>query len=171
MAASPTFSHRLKNVFANPDDYQPDRYLREWARPCCVGIVHVGSVVAAAPCYPCGRACWRGPAQLPPLQAALPCWVPWAPLPTHLPGSLSSRHPLPPPTRPYAHTNTNTLPSSCLCAAPREEEKALPFSYIGFGGGRHGCMGQNFAYLQVRPLEPSGCCVCAHSGWLVEPCA
>lgn len=71
--------------------------------------------------------------------------MPWAPFP---------------PTRPYAHTKQNTLPSSCLCAAPREEEKALPFSYIGFGGGRHGCMGQNFAYLQVCHL-----CVCAL--WLV----
>ncbi len=35
-------------------------------------------------------------------------------------------------------------------AAPREEDKAKPFTYLGFGGGRHGCLGQNFAYLQVR---------------------
>lgn len=34
---------------------------------------------------------------------------------------------------------------------PREEDKAAPFSFIGFGGGRHGCMGSNFAYLQARP--------------------
>lgn len=34
-------------------------------------------------------------------------------------------------------------------AAPREEDKAKPFSFIGFGGGRHGCLGSNFAYLQV----------------------
>jgi sterol 14-demethylase len=33
---------------------------------------------------------------------------------------------------------------------PREEDKAKPFSYLGFGGGRHACIGQNFAYLQVR---------------------
>jgi sterol 14-demethylase len=32
---------------------------------------------------------------------------------------------------------------------PREEDKAKPFSYVGFGGGRHACIGQNFAYLQV----------------------
>ena len=37
-------------------------------------------------------------------------------------------------------------------AAPREEDKAAPFSFIGFGGGRHGCMGSNFAILQVRCL-------------------
>ena len=36
-------------------------------------------------------------------------------------------------------------------AAPREEDKAAPFSFIGFGGGRHGCMGSNFAILQARP--------------------
>ena len=37
-------------------------------------------------------------------------------------------------------------------AAPRVEDKALPFSFIGFGGGRHGCMGQNFAYLQIKTI-------------------
>lgn len=31
----------------------------------------------------------------------------------------------------------------------REEDKKAQFSYIGFGGGRHSCMGYNFAYLQV----------------------
>jgi sterol 14-demethylase len=35
---------------------------------------------------------------------------------------------------------------------PREEDKPIPFSYIGFGGGRHGCMGQNFAYLQIKTI-------------------
>ncbi len=34
--------------------------------------------------------------------------------------------------------------------APREEDKAAPYSYIGFGGGRHACLGQNFAYLQIK---------------------
>ena len=28
----------------------------------------------------------------------------------------------------------------------------MPFSFIGFGGGRHGCMGQNFAYLQIKTI-------------------
>ena len=46
-------------------------------------------------------------------------------------------------------------------APPREEDKAAPFSFIGFGGGRHGCMGSNFAILQARahvqksPLLPA----------------
>jgi sterol 14-demethylase len=34
-------------------------------------------------------------------------------------------------------------------APPRDEDKRKPFSFIGFGGGRHACIGQNFAYLQV----------------------
>ena len=34
-------------------------------------------------------------------------------------------------------------------AAPREEHKQ-PYAYLGFGGGMHSCMGQNFAYLQVK---------------------
>ncbi|CAL8469499.1 g9040 [Coccomyxa elongata] len=36
--------------------------------------------------------------------------------------------------------------------APREEDKAAPFSFIGFGGGRHGCMGSNFAILQIKSI-------------------
>lgn len=38
---------------------------------------------------------------------------------------------------------------------PRDEDKKKPFSYMGFGGGRHACIGQNFAYLQVS--SSSGC--------------
>lgn len=50
-------------------------------------------------------------------------------------------------------TNGGCGPTSSICCryeAPREEDKVKPFSYVGFGGGRHGCMGTNFAYLQVR---------------------
>jgi len=36
--------------------------------------------------------------------------------------------------------------------SPRDEDKARPFSFIGFGGGRHGCMGTNFAYLQIKAI-------------------
>ena len=35
-------------------------------------------------------------------------------------------------------------------AEPRAEDRVKPFSFTGFGGGRHGCMGTTFAYLQVR---------------------
>ncbi|XP_043707339.1 sterol 14-demethylase-like [Telopea speciosissima] len=38
-------------------------------------------------------------------------------------------------------------------AAGREEDKAVgPFSYISFGGGRHGCLGEPFAYLQIKAI-------------------
>lgn len=37
---------------------------------------------------------------------------------------------------------------------PRSEDKAAKFTFIGFGGGRHGCMGTNFAYLQIKTV----CC-------------
>lgn len=35
---------------------------------------------------------------------------------------------------------------------PREEQNAKPFSYLGFGGGRHACMGQMFAMLQIKTI-------------------
>lgn len=37
-------------------------------------------------------------------------------------------------------------------APPREEDKVKPFSFVGFGGGRHGCMGETFAYLQIKTI-------------------
>eukprot|EP01104_Vermistella_antarctica_P006101 TRINITY_DN16834_c0_g1_i1.p1 TRINITY_DN16834_c0_g1~~TRINITY_DN16834_c0_g1_i1.p1 ORF type:complete len:520 (+),score=110.83 TRINITY_DN16834_c0_g1_i1:80-1561(+) len=37
-------------------------------------------------------------------------------------------------------------------APPREEHMSQPFAWIGFGGGRHGCMGEQFAYLQVKTI-------------------
>eukprot|EP00980_Cylindrotheca_fusiformis_P026064 scaffold15305_cov126-Cylindrotheca_fusiformis.AAC.2 len=36
-------------------------------------------------------------------------------------------------------------------AAPREEHKQ-PYSYLGFGGGMHSCMGQVFAFVQVKTI-------------------
>lgn len=37
-------------------------------------------------------------------------------------------------------------------APPREEHVKKPFSWLGFGSGRHGCLGQNFAYLQIKSI-------------------
>lgn len=31
-------------------------------------------------------------------------------------------------------------------------QKGGAFSYIGFGGGRHGCMGETFAYMQIKTI-------------------
>lgn len=35
--------------------------------------------------------------------------------------------------------------------SPREEHKT-PYAYLGFGGGLHSCMGQNFAFVQVKTI-------------------
>ena len=35
-------------------------------------------------------------------------------------------------------------------AAPREEDRATPFSLIGFGGGKHRCLGLAFAHQQIK---------------------
>lgn len=35
---------------------------------------------------------------------------------------------------------------------PRNEDKAAPYSFLGFGAGRHGCMGEGFAYVQVKTI-------------------
>jgi len=35
---------------------------------------------------------------------------------------------------------------------PRDEEKKKKFSFIGFGGGRHICLGEQFGYLQVKTI-------------------
>ena len=37
-------------------------------------------------------------------------------------------------------------------AEPREEHKKVPYSYLGFGGGLHSCMGQNFGLMQVKTI-------------------
>ncbi|KAL8556345.1 hypothetical protein ACS0TY_003964 [Phlomoides rotata] len=38
-------------------------------------------------------------------------------------------------------------------ASGRDEDKAAgAFSYIAFGGGRHGCLGEPFAYLQIKAI-------------------
>jgi sterol 14-demethylase len=36
-------------------------------------------------------------------------------------------------------------------AAPREEHKK-PYAYLGFGGGIYSCMGQVFAFVQVKTI-------------------
>lgn len=44
---------------------------------------------------------------------------------------------------------------------PRSEDKAAKFTFVGFGGGRHGCMGTNFAYLQIKTVRRA----CARRRW------
>jgi retinoid hydroxylase len=35
-------------------------------------------------------------------------------------------------------------------SAPREEDKKQPFSLIGFGAGVHGCLGIEFANMEMK---------------------
>lgn len=35
---------------------------------------------------------------------------------------------------------------------PDREEHKIPFAYLGFGGGMHSCMGQTFAFVQVKTI-------------------
>jgi len=35
---------------------------------------------------------------------------------------------------------------------PNPEDKGAFASFIGFGGGRHGCMGETFAYMQIKTI-------------------
>jgi len=35
---------------------------------------------------------------------------------------------------------------------PREEDKAAKFSFLAFGGGRHGCLGEKFGFLQTKTI-------------------
>eukprot|EP00897_Mesotaenium_endlicherianum_P007787 jgi/Mesen1/7036/ME000367S06251 len=37
-------------------------------------------------------------------------------------------------------------------APGREEDKGMPFAYVSFGGGKHGCMGESFAYMQIKAI-------------------
>jgi len=37
-------------------------------------------------------------------------------------------------------------------AAPRREDKQVPFAHLGFGAGMHQCMGQQFGYTQVKTI-------------------
>jgi len=37
-------------------------------------------------------------------------------------------------------------------APPSSEEKQHPYALIGFGGGKHRCMGKNFAILQIKAI-------------------
>jgi sterol 14-demethylase len=34
----------------------------------------------------------------------------------------------------------------------RNEHKKVPYSFLGFGGGRHACLGQQFGLLQVKTI-------------------
>ena len=50
---------------------------------------------------------------------------------------------------PYIYKDPDTYNPERFAPGNEEDVKAGPFSYISFGGGRHGCLGETFAYMQV----------------------
>lgn len=55
----------------------------------------------------------------------------------------------------FGHTLPSVFPEPNRFSPDRFKQDPnvkKPFSFIGFGGGRHGCMGTNFAYLQIKTI-------------------
>jgi sterol 14-demethylase len=50
---------------------------------------------------------------------------------------------------PEAYTNPDTYDPHRF---DRGEDKISPFHFLAFGGGKHGCPGENFGILQVKTI-------------------
>lgn len=53
---------------------------------------------------------------------------------------------------PYIYRNPNTYDPDRFAPGREEDKAAGAFSYLSFGGGRHGCLGEPFAYLQIKTI-------------------
>lgn len=53
---------------------------------------------------------------------------------------------------PYVYKDPDTFNPDRFAPGNEEDVKAGQFSYIAFGGGRHGCLGETFAYMQVKTV-------------------
>ena len=53
---------------------------------------------------------------------------------------------------PHIYKNPNTYDPDRFAPGRDEDKAAGPFSYVSFGGGRHGCLGEPFAYLQIKTI-------------------
>lgn len=53
---------------------------------------------------------------------------------------------------PYVFKDPDTYNPDRFAPGNEEDVKAGQFSYISFGGGRHGCLGETFAYMQVKAV-------------------
>ncbi|GLJ10363.1 hypothetical protein SUGI_0126850 [Cryptomeria japonica] len=53
---------------------------------------------------------------------------------------------------PHVFKNPDTYDPDRYTPGREEDKVAGAFSYISFGGGRHGCLGEPFAYLQIKAI-------------------
>ncbi|KAH7670145.1 Sterol 14-alpha-demethylase protein [Dioscorea alata] len=53
---------------------------------------------------------------------------------------------------PYIYKDPDTYDPDRFAPGREEDKVAGAFSYISFGGGRHGCLGEPFAYLQIKAI-------------------
>ncbi|XP_074307995.1 sterol 14-demethylase-like [Silene latifolia] len=53
---------------------------------------------------------------------------------------------------PSIYKNPDTFDPDRFSPGRDEDKAAGQFSYISFGGGRHGCLGEPFAYLQIKAI-------------------
>lgn len=52
----------------------------------------------------------------------------------------------------HVYSNPDRFDPERFAPSRSEDQNYGRFSFIGFGGGRHGCMGEPFAYLQVKTI-------------------
>lgn len=53
---------------------------------------------------------------------------------------------------PFIYKDPDTYDPERFAPGREEDKTAGAFSYISFGGGRHGCLGEPFAYLQIKTI-------------------
>lgn len=53
---------------------------------------------------------------------------------------------------PHIYKNPDTYEPDRFAPGREEDKAAGAFSYVSFGGGRHGCLGEPFAYLQIKAI-------------------
>lgn len=53
---------------------------------------------------------------------------------------------------PHIFKNPDTYDPDRFAPGREEDKVGGAFSYISFGGGRHGCLGEPFAYLQIKAI-------------------
>uniref|UniRef100_A0A803MDJ8 Cytochrome P450 n=1 Tax=Chenopodium quinoa TaxID=63459 RepID=A0A803MDJ8_CHEQI len=53
---------------------------------------------------------------------------------------------------PHIYTNLDSYDPERFCPGREEDRLAGPFSFLSFGGGKHSCIGETFAYLEINTI-------------------